>query len=106
MINKSKDEIKTCLMYYIPRKYWVLNDWDIIIKRCTKIKDNVFLFRCSFFQLYFDSEMHPITYGKMIVCETKNNRVYYNFQEYNTYQTEPPIPLGEYDWENQIDWGD
>ena len=57
MINKTKEEIRICLMYYIPRKYWVLNDWDIIIKRCYEVEDNVFLFKCSFFDLYFDNEI-------------------------------------------------
>ena len=106
MINRTKDEIKTCLMYYVPKKNWVLNNWDIIIKRCKKVENNVFLFKCSFLDLYFDSEMNPVTYDKVIVCESKNNRVYYDFQKNLKHRTEPPIPLGEYDWENQNNWGE
>lgn len=106
MINKTKDEIKTCLKYYIPNKYWNLNNWDVIIKRCDEVEENVFLFKCSFFDLYFDRDMHPITYGKVIVCESKNNFVYYDVEKGLTHRTEPPIPIGAYDWENQNNWGD
>lgn len=106
MINKTFKEIETCLKYYIPNKYWVLNDWSIIISRMVEVEEGVFQFKCSFFTLYFDKDMHPLTYGKMIVCEKKNNRVYYDFEKNLQYQTEPPIPLGEYDWEHQYTWGE
>lgn len=106
MVNKTKEEIETCLKYYIPSKYWNLNDWEMIIKRVEEVEKGIFKFKCSFFNLYFDSDMHPVTYGEMIVCESKDYRVYYDFEKYLPYRTEPPIPLGEYYWENQSDWGD
>ena len=105
MINKTKKEIEICLRYYIPNKYWVLNDWDTIIDRCEEVEENIFQFRCSFFSLYFDEDMHPVNYGKMVVCERRNNRVYYDFQKDMEFRTEPMIPLGEYEWENQYNWG-
>ena len=37
MLNRSKEDIKKCLKFYIPNKYWSLNDWDIIIKRCNEV---------------------------------------------------------------------
>ena len=67
MINKTNEEIEVCLKYYIPNKYWVLNNWKLIIKRCTEVEENIFQFKCSFFDLYFDKDMHPVTYDKMIV---------------------------------------
>ena len=42
----------------------------------------------------------------MIVCESKNNKVYYDFEKDLKYRTEPPVPLGAFDWENQYHWGD
>lgn len=105
MINKTKLEITNCLKYYVPNKNWVLNDWDIIIKRCEEVEEGIYLFKCSFLDLYFDENMHPVNYDKMIVCEERNNYVYYDVEKYLQFRTEPPIPLGEYDWENQNDWG-
>ena len=105
MINKTRKEIEVCLKYYVPNKYWVLNDWDTIITRCTEVDSGVFLFKCSFFDLYFDENMHPVTYDKLIVCESKDNYVYYDVEKYNEHRTEPPIPLGKYDWEKQYNWG-
>lgn len=106
MINRTNDEIKTCLKYYIPIKYWVLNDWDMIIKRCVEVSEGVFLFKCSFYDLYFDKDMNPVNYDKMIVCDDKNKWVYYDFDKGMKNQFEPPIPLGAYDWEHQHGWGD
>ena len=104
-INKSFDEIKTCLKYYIPNKYWDLNDWSTIIERVEEVEEGIYQFRCSFYTLYFDENMRPVTYGNLIVCESRNNNVYYDFQKYKEYSTEPPIPIGDYDWENATDWG-
>ena len=105
MIIRSKKEIKTCLKYYVPKKEWNLNDWDTIIKRCVEVEDNIFQFKTSFCELYFDEDLHPVSYDKMIVCESKGNKVYYDFQKNLKHRTEPPIPLGEYNWEIQ-GWGD
>ena len=106
MLNRSKEDIKKCLKFYTPNKYWSLNDWDIIIKRCNEVEENIFEFKCSFYTLYFDKDLHPVSYNKMIVCESKNNKVYYDFEKDLKYRTEPPVPLGAFDWENQYHWGD
>lgn len=105
-VNRSKEDIITCLKYYIPIKYWNLNDWDIIVQRCTEVEEGIFQFRCSFFVLYFDNDMNPVTYGKMVVCKRKNNHVYYDFEKNLQFRIEPPIPLGVYDWEKAVNWGD
>ena len=106
MINKTKKEIITCLRYYTPTKEWNLNDWDIIIKRCVEVEDNIFQFKTSFCELYFDKDLHPVSYDKFIVCERKNNNVYFDFEKDLKYRTEPPVPLGEYYWQIQYGFGD
>lgn len=104
MINRTKTEIETCLRYYIPNKYWNLNDWNVIIDRCEEVEEGVFQFRCSFYCLYFDENMYPMTYGNVIVCEKKDNYVYYDVEKDLGYRTEPPIPLGKYYWDKQYSW--
>lgn len=100
-MEKTYENILTALKYYIPIKYWKLNNWDIIIKREEEVEENVFRYRCSFYELYFNEKLEPITYGKQYV---RNGKVYYDKNKTDigarTYSL-----LGEFEWEKQHNWG-
>ena len=100
-MEKTKENILIALKYYIPNKYWNLNNWDIIINREEEVKTNVFQYKCSFFTLYFNETLEPITYGKQYVIDDK---VYYDRNKSNvgagTYTY-----LGKVKWYKQSDWG-
>lgn len=100
-MDKTKDNILHALKYYVPIKYWNLNDWDIIINREEEVEKNVFQYKCSFFTLYFNQELEPVTYGKQHVID---GQVYYDRNKSNigagTYTL-----LGSVDWYKQINMG-
>lgn len=100
-MEKTKKNILTALKYYIPTRYWKLNDWDTIINREEEVEENIFQYRCSFYVLYFNEKVEPVTYGKQYVID---NKVYYDTNTHSfgagTYTL-----LGEFDWEKQWNWG-
>lgn len=102
IMEKNYNNILTALRYYIPLRYWKLNNWDKIIKREEEIEKNIFQYKCSFFTLYFDNELKPITYGKQHVI---NNRVYYDTNDSNTDGAGTYTLLGCLFWEEQKGWG-
>ena len=66
-MEKNYKNILTALKFYIPIKYWNLNDWDTIIKREEEVEENIFEYKCSFYTLYFNEKLEPITYGNQYV---------------------------------------
>lgn len=100
-MEKTKKNILTALKYYIPIKYWKLNDWDTIINREVEVEKNIFQYRCSFYNLYFNEKLEPVTYDKQYVID---NNVYYDKNTKNigagTYTL-----LGKFNWEKQNNWG-
>lgn len=97
MVEKTYQNILTALKYYVPIKYWNLNNWKIIINREEEVEKNVFKYRCSFFTLYFNEKLEPIEYGKQHIID---GLVYYDRNPKGMYAM-----LGSVDWYNQYDWG-
>lgn len=93
-MERTYNNILNALRYYIPIKYWNLNNWDIIIKRGEEIEENVFQYKCSFFILYFNEELEPIEYGKQYIIEDK---VYYDTSD-EDYDALAYFLLGYVDW--------
>lgn len=93
-MEKTHENILTALKYYIPIKYWSLNDWDTIINREEEVEKNVFKYKCSFFDLYFNEKLEPITYDKQHVIE---NKVYYD-------KNKRKIGAGTYTFIGYVDW--
>ena len=100
-MEKTIENIITALKYYIPRKYWNLNNWDIIIKREEEVEKNVFQYKCSFITLYFNEKLEPVEYGKQHII---NNQVFYVLNR-NSVGAGTYTLLGEVDWYKQYDWG-
>lgn len=100
-MEKTKNNILTALKYYIPIRYWNLNDWNTIINREEEVEKNIFQYRCSFYVLYFNEKVEPVTYGKQYVID---DNVYYDKNTSNigagTYTL-----LGKFKWQNQDNWG-
>lgn len=100
-MEKTYENILVALKYYIPIKYWNLNNWKIIIYREKEVKKNVFEYKCSFFTLYFNEKLEPVTYGRQYVID---NEVYYDENESDigagTYTL-----LGVVDWSSEVGWG-
>ena len=99
-MEKTYVNILTALKYYIPIKYWNLNDWDIIISREEEVEENVFQYKCSFFTLYFNEKLEPIEYGDQHIID---NKVYY-FSEKEIVNRGDTI-LGYVDWDKRNNWG-
>ena len=100
-IKKSRQEILTALKFYIPIKYWNLNDWNTIINRCREVEEGIYKFKCSFITLYFDENLKPVTYAKQYVIK---DEVYYDLNKHN-YGARTYTLLGDVNWENHTDWG-
>ena len=100
-MEKTYNNIVTALKYYIPIKYWNLNNWKIIIKREKEVEKNIFKYRCSFYELYFNEKLEPVNYNYQHIID---DEVYYDTSHGN-----PNIPaytyLGKVDWYNQNNWG-
>lgn len=100
-MKKTYANILTALKYYIPRRYWNLNNWDIIIKRESEVEENVFKYKCSFYNLYFNEKLEPIEYDRQHIIK---NKVYYD----NSDEGVKPLAyefLGYYNWFEQKNWG-
>ena len=99
-MKKTRIHIIGALKYYIPIKYWILNDWNKIVNREEEVEENVFKYKCSFFTLYFNEKLEPITYGKQHII---NNTVFYdtNVRQIGamTY-----TPLGSVEWYKKYGW--
>ena len=95
------ENVLIALKYYIPTKYWNLNNWKTIIHRREEIEENIFRFRCSFYELYFNKYLEPVEYGNQHIIDGK---VYYDNNKSNigagTYTL-----LGDVKWYKQSDWG-
>lgn len=100
MVEKTYENILTALKYYIPIKFWNLNDWDIIIKREEEVEKNVFEYRCSFYVLYFNEKLEPIEYGYQHII---NDKVYYDTSEGG--EALAYFYLGRVNWFEIKDWG-
>ena len=100
-MEKTYQNILTALKYYIPTNYWNLNNWKIIINREEEVEKNIFQYRCSFFTLYFNEKVEPITYGKQYVIDGK---VYYDRNK-NKVGAGTYTYLGKLRWDKQSDWG-
>jgi len=99
-MEKTYENILTALKYYIPIKFWNLNDWDVIIRREEEVEENVFRYRCSFYELYFNEKLEPIEYGYQHIIK---NKVYYDTSEGGdalAYWF-----LGYVDWDKRNNWG-
>ena len=99
-MEKTYENILSALKYYVPRKYWVLNNWNIIIGREKEIEENVFEYKCSFMTLYFNEKLEPLEYNHQHII---GDDVYY-FNK-NDFVNRSEIVLGKVDWYNQNDWG-
>ena len=98
-MEKTYENICIALKYYIPRRYWNLNDWDMIIKREEEVEKNVFKYRCSFYELYFNEELEPISYGKQHII---GDKVYYDTSKDGNSLAY--YYLGNVTWK-QLHWG-
>ena len=66
-------------------------------------RGNVFQYKCSFFTLYFNEKLEPITYGNQSVID---NKVYYDMSSFvEGDDNRADCILGFADWENQKGWG-
>ena len=101
-MEKTYQNIITALKYYVPRKYWNLNDWQIIINREEEVEENIFKYKCSFFTLYFNEELEPVTYGKQHIIDGK---VYYDRNKKENFGAGTYTLLGAVKWYEQYDWG-
>ena len=101
-MKKTYDNILTALKYYVPRKYWKLNNWKVIINREEEVEEDVFKYKCSFFTLYFNSKLEPLTYGKQYVID---NQVFYDRNKDSSLGAGTYTLLGEFDWSKQNNWG-
>lgn len=99
-MEKNYQNILTALKYYIPIRYWNLNNWDIIIKREVEVEKNIFEYRCSFFILYFNEKLEPVEYGNQHIIDGK---VYYFDKD--DFINRGDVVLGRVDWYNQNTWG-
>lgn len=99
-MEKTYENILTALKFYIPIKYWNLNNWDIIIKREEEVEENVFKYKCSFYTLYFNEKLEPIEYGKQHIIDDK---VYYDTSINNDALAY--LFLGDVNWFERQDWG-
>lgn len=100
-MEKTKENILVALKYYIPKQYWNLNNWDIIIKREEEVEKNVFKYRCSFFDLYFNEKLEPIEYGRQHIIK---NKVYYDTSN-GEIKPLAYLFLGFVSWDKQRNWG-
>lgn len=73
-ISKTDDEIISVLKYYVPNRWHDLNNWSIILERCKQISSSLFLFKCSYLELFFDKNMVIQEFGNVLII---NNKVYY-----------------------------
>ena len=101
-MEKTYNNILSALKYYVPIKYWNLNNWDIIIKREEEVEKNVFKYKCCFYTLYFNEKLEPIEYGYQHIIKDK---VYYE-----TGEGKNPNPLAYYflgfvEWDKRTTWG-
>ena len=101
-MEKTHENIVFALKYYIPIRYWNLNDWDIIINREEEIEEGIFKYKCSFFTLYFNDKLEPVTHGKQYVID---DEVYYDMNKENNIGAGTYTLLGNVDWYNQFDMG-
>lgn len=99
-MEKTYQNILTALKYYIPIKYWNLNNWDVIIKREEEVEKNIFKYECSFYTLYFNDELKPIEYGKQHIID---NKVYYDTSDNGISLAY--LFLGHENWFEQNNWG-
>lgn len=100
-MEKTYENILTALKYYIPIRYWNLNNWDVIIKREVEVEKNVFMYKCSFYTLYFNEKLEPIEYDRQHIIDGK---VYYDTSNENI----EPLAyffLGHWNWFEQRNWG-
>ena len=101
-MEKNYKNILTALKFYIPIKYWNLNDWETIIKREEEVEENIFEYKCSFYTLYFNEKVEPVEYGDIHI---KDNKVYYD----NSIKGLPNLAgyrfLGYYNWQDHRHWG-
>lgn len=100
-MEKTYENILCALKYYIPIRHWNLNNWDIIIKREEEVEKNVFKYKCSFFTLYFNEKVEPITYGHQYIIGEK---VYYDTTEGRTTALAYYF-LGWVSWSEKKGWG-
>ena len=100
-MEKTYENILTALKYYIPIKYWNLNNWDIIIKREVEVEKNVFMYKCSFYNLYFNGKLEPIEYDRQHIIEGK---VYYDTSD-GTVKPLAYLFLGHWNWFERRNWG-
>lgn len=100
-MEKTYENILTALKYYIPIRYWNLNNWDVIIKREVEVEKNVFMYKCSFYTLYFNEKLEPIEYDRQHIIDGK---VYYDTSNENI---EPLayLFLGHWNWFERRNWG-
>lgn len=99
-MEKNYQNILTALKYYIPIKHWNLNNWDIIIKREEEVEKNIFKYKCSFYDLYFNEKLEPVEYGRQHIIEDK---VYYDTSVDGNALAY--LFLGHFNWHEQYDWG-
>lgn len=100
MVAKTRENIITALKYYVPIRFWNLNNWDIIVEREEEVEENIFKYRCSFYELYFNEELEPIEYKHQHIIDGK---VYY--EEESDYEPLAYLFLGFADWYKRYDWG-
>lgn len=99
-MEKSFQNIMSALRYYVPVKYWNLNNWKIIINREEEVEKNIFKYKCSFFTLYFNDKLEPVEYGRQHIID---NKVYYdNSKDGNALGY---LFLGYVDWYDKSGWG-
>ena len=101
-MEKTTENIITALKYYIPIKYWGLNDWDVIVRREEEVDVGVYRYKCSFFMLYFNKELEPVEFGRQHIIDGK---VYYDTNPIENFGAGTYTLLGDVDWYNSNNWG-
>lgn len=77
-MNIDDDELINILKHYVPSKWWDLNKWEIIINRRIRVSDDVFMFPCSFMNVFLNSDGSPVSYMDFHVVD---DGVYYDFNK-------------------------
>lgn len=101
-MEKTTENIICALKYYIPIKYWNLNKWDTIVKREEKVDEDIYAYKCSFYTLYFNSKLEPVSFGRQHII---NNEVFYDTNPIENFGAGTYTPLGDIRWYKINCWG-
>ena len=81
-----------CLCNYLPIKYREDVDWETILSRREKIRENLTKYTINNIDLYLDDELNLVEYGKIHIID---NNIYYDFELDKTKGYDGYILFGE-----------